>query len=86
MSDMSQLEPHVNQRFHVEKSISVGHILTTIVMLVTAFSYFNDFDKRLIQAEQSIEFLRAQRAEDSKRVEKRLDSIDKKLDRLLEGH
>ena len=46
MSDMSQLEPHVNQRFHVEKSISVGHILTTIVMLVTAFSYFNDFDKR----------------------------------------
>lgn len=85
MNETSELMPSASQRFHVEKSISVGHILTTFVMLVTAFSYFSDFDKRLSQAEQSIEFIKTQRAEDSKRMEKRLDSIDKKLDKLLES-
>ena len=71
------------QSFHVEKSISIGHILTTIVMLVTAFTYVNDFDKRLSQTEQNIEFMKSQRQEDVKRVEKRLDSMDRKLDELL---
>lgn len=85
MNETSDIMPTTGQRFHVEKSVSVGHILTTIVMLVTAFSYFSDFDKRLSQAEQSIEFIKVQRAEDSKRWEKRLDSIDKKLDKLLES-
>lgn len=66
MSDSTELATTVNQRFHVEKSISVGHILTTIIMLVTAFSYFSDFDKRMVQAEQGIEFMKYQREEDLK--------------------
>lgn len=73
------------QKFHLEKSISVGHILTTVVILVGAITYFNDFDKRISATEQEIEFIKAQRVEDSRRIEKRLDSIDAKLDRILEG-
>lgn len=73
------------QKFHLEKSISVGHILTTVVILVGAITYFNDFDKRISATEQEIVFIKTQRVEDSRRIEKRLDSIDAKLDRILEG-
>lgn len=72
------------QKFHLEKSISVGHILTTLVIAVSAVTYFNGFDKRISAAEQEIEFLKAQRIEDARRIEKRLDSIDAKLDKLIE--
>lgn len=73
------------QKFHIEKSISIGHILTTLVLIWGAFTYFTDFDKRISATEQEIDFLKAQRVEDARRIEKRLDSIDAKLDRILEG-
>lgn len=73
------------QKFHLEKSISVGHILTTLVIAMSAFTYFSNFDKRISATEQEIEFIKAQRVEDARRIEKRLDSIDAKLDRILEG-
>lgn len=72
------------EKFHIEKSISVGHILTTLVLIVGAFTYFTDFDKRISATEQEIEFIKAQRVEDVRRIEKRLDSIDEKLDKLIE--
>lgn len=72
------------EKFHIEKSISIGHILTTIVLIVGAFTYFTDFDKRISATEQEIQFLKTQRIEDSRRIEKRLDSIDEKLDRILQ--
>ena len=72
------------EKFHIEKSISVGHILTTLVLVIGAITYFTDFDKRISATEQEIHFIKAQRIEDGRRIEKRLDSIDKKLDRILE--
>ena len=74
-----------DEKFHLEKSISVGHILTTVALIVGAIMYFNDFDKRISASEQEIEFIKSQRIEDARRIEKRLDSIDAKLDRILEG-
>lgn len=72
-------------KFHIEKSISVGHIITTIILLIGGIQYLSDFDKRIAAAEQDIEFLQQQRVEDARRIEKRLDSIDEKLDRILQG-
>ncbi len=71
-------------KFHIEKSISVGHIITTIILLIGGIQYLSDFDKRIAATEQDIEFLRQQRIEDARRIEKRLDSIDAKLDRILQ--
>jgi uncharacterized membrane protein YukC len=73
------------EKFHIEKSISVGHILTTLVLIIGAFTYFTDFDKRISATEQEITFLKAQRVEDARRIEKRLDSINEKLDKILES-
>lgn len=72
------------EKFHIEKSISIGHILTTVTLLIGAVMYFNEFDKRISATEQEIEFLKTQRIEDARRIEKRLDSIDAKLDKLIE--
>lgn len=72
------------EKFHIEKSISIGHILTTVTLIIGAVMYFNEFDKRISATEQEIEFLKAQRVEDARRIEKRLDSIDAKLDKLIE--
>ena len=73
-------------KFHIEKSISVGHIITTIILLIGGIQYLSNFDKRIAAAEQDIEFLQQQRIEDARRIEKRLDSIDEKLDRILQGN
>nr|WP_136252864.1 hypothetical protein [Ningiella ruwaisensis] len=69
--------------WHIEKSVSVGHILTTIIIVVGGFTYFSEQDKLISANAQSIEFLKAQRAEDLRRIEKRLDLIDSKLDKLI---
>jgi H+/gluconate symporter-like permease len=71
------------QGFHVDKTISIGHIVTTMSLVVGAFWYFSDLDKRITATEKDIQHLNQQREEDVRRVEKRLDSIDAKLDRLL---
>lgn len=42
-------------------------------------------DKRIAVNTQSILHVQAQRVEDQKRIEKRLDSIDKNLDELLKS-
>ena len=33
--------------WHIEKSVSVGHILTTAVIIIGMLSYFNEQDKRI---------------------------------------
>ena len=46
-----------DNKFHIEKSISVGHIITTLVLLIGGIQYLSNFDKRIAAAEQDIEFL-----------------------------
>lgn len=83
------------QGFHVEKSVSIGHIVTTLGLLIGCFWFFAELDKRIAVNEQSIDTLikkqqtdlnrmQTQRNEDLKRIEGSLDKMDAKLDRLLE--
>ena len=75
----------MTQDWHIDKSVSVGHLLTTVVIAVSVFMYFGKMDKQVSANAQSIEFLKEQRAEDLKRIEKNLDSISKKLDRIMQS-
>ena len=63
------------REFHIDRSISVGHIITTLVIFCTMIMYFTAQDKRISYNEQQIEFLKGQRSEDMKRIEKSLDEI-----------
>ena len=72
--------------WHIEKSVSVGHLITTAALLVGMVMYFGAQDKRISSNELSIEFMKAQRNEDLKRIEKRLDLIDSKLDKIIHAN
>jgi len=65
----------IKRDWHIEKSVSVGHILTTAVIIIGMLSYFNEQDKRIAANKQDIEFIKVQRSEDLGRIEKSLDEI-----------
>nr|WP_063360425.1 hypothetical protein [Pseudoalteromonas luteoviolacea] len=67
----------------MKKELSLAHILTTIALVVSSILYLSDLDKRITTNSQELAHLKQIRKEDQKRIEKRLDSIDKKLDALL---
>jgi peptidoglycan hydrolase CwlO-like protein len=72
------------EQWHMKKEVNLVHIISTIGLLVSSMWYLSGLDKRISANEQSIEHVQSQRTEDQKRVEKQLDKINGKLDRLLE--
>nr|WP_036974834.1 MULTISPECIES: hypothetical protein [Pseudoalteromonas] len=70
----------------MKKELSLAHILTTIALVVSSILYLSDLDKRITSNSQELAHLKQIRKEDQKRIEKRLDSIDKKLDALLSAN
>ncbi len=70
--------------WHMEKKFNLAHIITTVALIVSAIFYFMDLDKRIDHNAQEIKHVKQLREEDQQRLEKRLDSINSKLDRLLE--
>jgi len=63
--------------WHIDKSVSMGHLVTTCAIIVGMIMYFGAQDKRISSNEQSIEFMKDQRSEDLRRIEKTLDEIKK---------
>ena len=77
--------PDNNQdRWHMKKEFNIAHILTTVTLFIVCMAYLNGMDKRIDANSQTIKFVQEQRGEAQKRVEKQLNRINEKLDRLLE--
>ena len=77
--------------WHLDKTVSIGHILSTLIIALSIFSWGLAIDKRVEQNSQSIGFL----SENQRRVEVHVEStrteirqdlsrINQKLDRLVE--
>lgn len=82
---------HERREWHLDKTVSIGHIISTLIITMSVFSWALTIDKRVEQNVQSIKFL----TQNQKRVESRVDStkqeirqdlqaINSKLDRLIE--
>lgn len=80
--------------WHFEKTVNFGHIFTTILLIASAFWFISDLEQATKANRQTILFMQeryekdmarinAQRDEDIERVEKRLDKIEAKIDKLL---
>jgi len=82
MIQNGKAETEQNQ-WHMKKELNLAHFITTVMLLVSGILYLGDLDKRINSNSQDILHLKQIRNEDQKRIEKRLDSIDKKLDTLL---
>jgi len=77
--------------FHLEKSISVGHILTTISMVVMAFAWTSNVETRLAIHDTQIQELQESDRRQLKDAEMAkgeiltaLHDINAKLDRYIE--
>lgn len=64
---------------------TLGLLVTTVVSLISGVWKLSNMDKRIDLNTQDIGHVKQLRVEDSTRLEKRLDTMDKKLDRLLEN-
>lgn len=79
------------ERWHLSRSINLGHLVTTAIALIGAFWFFSKQDTRLTSAEINIQHLQSARVADEARAERRYDefqadlrAINGKLDRLIE--
>lgn len=78
--------------WHLDKTISVGHLVSTVVIAVSVFSWAMTLDKRVEQNALAIIHLKEQQATEQKRIEQLrseikqdLRDINHKLDRLIES-
>ncbi|KZX00079.1 hypothetical protein JL49_13360 [Pseudoalteromonas luteoviolacea] len=69
----------------INKPVDIAHIITTVTLLVASVNYLADFDKRISLNEQQIKDVKVQRVEDQSRIGKQLDTINEKLDKLIES-
>lgn len=81
-----------DNRWHVSKTINLGHIVTTAVMFVSVMWFFFQQDSRISQVELNIKHIQEVRATDQIRTDKKFDEIraymlriESKLDRIIEG-
>ena len=88
---MNDTPPH----WHMKKEFNLVHVIMTLAMVFSFVTFIFNFDKRIEsndleithikqRHEQDVEFAKTQRTEDQRRVEKTLDSINRKLDKILE--
>ncbi len=78
--------------WHLDKTISVGHLVSTVIIAVSVFSWAITLDKRVEQNSLSIAHMKEQQLADQKRLSELrneirhdLRDINHKLDRLIEN-
>lgn len=79
-------------RWHLKKEIQLTHIISTVSIAVAAMWYVGEIkrDVEMLKAQASTQDSRDERQDKtaagmSAALEKRLDRLDEKLDRLIEG-
>ncbi len=74
----------VNSGFHIDRTISIGNILTLIVVAFTAFIWLTDIDKRVVLNTQSIDHHNDRLDRSERRNETQFKQILEKLDAIEE--
>lgn len=71
--------------WRLSKSITWGHILSTLAMGISLFFWFSSMDKRIEQNTQAITYLKEGQQKEPHCLAVDLRSMNTKLDRLLES-
>ena len=80
---MTTATAHLPQHWQFKKEVSFGNIITTVMLLVAGFIYVSDLDKKIMLNTQSNIYIKEQRKEDTVRLEKSMNNMNKKLDTLI---
>ena len=100
MNEKKDIKPEVpnswgedRRGFHIDKTISVGHLLSTIVVVVAGFTWVSKIEqgvngnamqdkyleKQITQYKRELDSERAQRKSDKQDIEKRLEAFRQEL-------
>lgn len=77
-------ERRQRQGWHVDKTFSISHILTTITILIAGIWYLADQDKRIAANAQEIKHNINSIRQQESRTNRSLDAISSKLDKLTD--
>jgi len=79
------------KEWHEKQFVSVSHMLATMAMAITLFSWASDIDKRVAENKLGIEHYKEMSQLDSEnkveviaRVERKVDKLDRKIDALMD--
>lgn len=78
--------------FHFDKTISIGHIISTLTFIIWGITWATSMDKRVEANTLQIQYVSEAQKEDATRIEllrteikQDLTQINNKLDRLIES-
>lgn len=70
--------------WHLDKKLSISHIMTTLILAASIFSWGANMDKRLSLVERDVVRQEQEVKRVSGHINSKLEAIDKKIDRLIE--
>lgn len=73
-----------SQGWHVDKNVSISHLLTTVAMLIAGFWFIAGQDTRIAQNALAIKHNETAIERQESRINRSLDSINTKLDKLTD--
>lgn len=80
-----------DRRWHIDRSIQLGHVVTTLTVAISAVVYLQKLEQRVALSEQEIRHLAAKDVDHEQallrvaaELNRRLDRIEAKLDSLAE--
>lgn len=73
-----------HEHWHLRKEINVGHMISTIMLMVAAFTWSSNIDKRVTVLETRQEQQSQQTTEMRAELRTELRTLNDKLDKLIE--
>lgn len=72
------------EAWHLDKKVSISHIISTAVLAATIILYLADQDKRIDANAKDIQYNSQSIEQQETRINRSLDSINRKLDKLTD--
>lgn len=70
--------------FHIKREVTWGHIVTTIMLVVSAIMAWGDLTSSMLLAEQDREYIKEKVKENKQETKEQLEKIDKNVEKILE--
>ena len=70
--------------WHLSRSVSIGHLVTTAVVAIGAIMYLGDIKENVALNSQNIQNIKEAQGSMFARIEKSMDKMDAKMDRLFD--
>ena len=85
------MSEHDEEHWHLSKSISIGHLMTTLAVVLSGFVYISDIDTQVQKQGVQIQAMRDSQSAERQvtesmfnRLREDMKSINTKLDKLIE--